>query len=109
MSTIILATVGLLFAAKLSAQKHAIDTKLSTLTIHVGKAGVFSALGHEHEIRGAINSGSAGTGAHPSVEVHVNARALEVIDKDESEKARVEIKNTMLGPEVLDSERFNDI
>src|SRR4030095_7358503 len=109
MSTIILAAVGLLFAANLSAQKHAIDTKQSTLTIHVGKAGMFSALGHEHEIRGAINSGSVETGAHTSVEVHVNARELKVIDKDESPKARAEVQKTMLGPEVLDSERFNDI
>jgi polyisoprenoid-binding protein YceI len=107
--TFILAAVSFLFTGILFAQQHAIDTKQSTLTIRVGKAGVFSALGHEHEIRGAINSGSAETGAHPSVEVHVNARALEVIDKDESEKARAEVQNTMLGPEVLDSERFNDI
>lgn len=109
MKTVGLAAVSFLFTANLFAQQHTIDTKQSTLTIHVGKAGVFSALGHEHEIRGAINSGSAETGAHPSVEVHVNARALEVIDKDESKKARAEVQNTMLGPEVLDSERFNDI
>src|SRR6185436_17217884 len=79
MKTVILAAVSLLFAANLSAQEHAIETKQSTLTIHVGKTGMFSALGHEHEIRGAINSGSAETGAHPSVEVHVNARELKVI------------------------------
>jgi polyisoprenoid-binding protein YceI len=109
MKTAILAAVSLLFAADLSAQEHAIDTKQSTLTIHVGKAGMFSALGHEHEIRGTISGGSAETGAHPSVEVHVNARELTVIDRDESEKARTEVQSTMLGPEVLDSGRFNDI
>ena len=110
MKTIILAAVGLLFAANpLSAKGHAIDTKQSTLTIHVGKAGMLSALGHEHEIRGAINSGSVETGEHTSVEVHVDARELKVIDKDESPKTRAEVQSTMLGPEVLDSERFNDI
>ena len=109
MKTVILAAVSFLFAANLSAQEHAIDTKRSTLTIHVGKTGAFSAFGHEHNIRGAIVSGSAETGAHPRVEVHVNARALKVIDKDESAKARAEVQSTMLGPEVLDSERFKDI
>ena len=109
MKTIIVTALSILFAANTSAQEHAIDTKLSTLTIHVGKEGVFSAFGHEHEIRGAIDSGSAQTGAHPSVEVHVNARMLKVVDKDESEKARAEVQGTMLGPEVLDSERFKDI
>ena len=109
MKTVILAAASFLLVANLSAQEHAIDTKHSTLTIHVGKTGAFSAFGHEHEIRGAIDRGSAETGAHPSVEVHVDARALKVIDKDESDKSRAEVQRTMLGPEVLDSERFEDI
>ena len=109
MKGVILATVSMLLATSVSAQQHAIDTKQSTLTIHVGKTGAFSAFGHEHEIRGAIRSGSAETGTHPSVEVHVDARALKVIDKDASEKERATVQTTMLGPEVLDSERFNDI
>ena len=79
------------------------------LTIHVGKTGAFSGLGHEHEVRAPIHSGSADTGSHPAVEVHVDARALRVIDKDDSEKDRAEVQKTMLGPEVLDSERHQEI
>jgi polyisoprenoid-binding protein YceI len=114
MKTILLGTASLLFSAGflapgLSAEERAIDTKQSTLTIYVGKAGMFSAFGHEHEIRGVIDSGSAEPGAHPSVEVHVNARALKVIDKKESDKDRAEVQSTMLGPSVLDSERFKEI
>ena len=61
MNTILLGTVSLLFSASflatsLSAQERA--------TVHVGKAGMCSALGHEYEIRGVIDSGSAETGAH---------------------------------------------
>jgi hypothetical protein len=52
-----------------------IDTQKSTLTIHVGKTGAFSALGHEHEVRAPIHSGVADTGSHPTVEVRVDARA----------------------------------
>jgi hypothetical protein len=40
-----------------------IDTQKSTLTIHVGKTGAFSALGHEHEVRAPIHSGVADTGS----------------------------------------------
>lgn len=109
MKAVILAAVSVLFATGVSAQQHAIDTKHSTLTIHVGKTGIFSAFGHEHEIRGGIDSGSAETGAHPCVEVQVDARALKVIDKDVSEKERAAVQATMLGPEVLDSQRFNHI
>jgi polyisoprenoid-binding protein YceI len=92
-----------------SAQQHNIDTQKSTLTIHVGKTGIFSALGHEHEVRAPIHSGTADTGSHPAVEVHVDARALRVIGKDEPEKDRAEVQKTMLGPEVLDSERHQEI
>ena len=92
-----------------SAQEHNIDTQKSTLTIHVGKTGVFSGLGHEHEVRAPIHSGTADTGSRPAVEMHVDSRALRVIGKDESEKDRAEVQKTMLGPEVLDSEHHQEI
>ena len=98
-----------LIVLDMSAQQHKIDTQKSTLTIHVGKTGVFSGLGHEHEVRASIHSGTADTGAHPSVEVHVDARELRVIGKAEPEKDRAEVQKTMLGPEVLDSERHQEI
>jgi polyisoprenoid-binding protein YceI len=92
-----------------SAQQHNIDTQKSTLMIHVGKAGAFSAVGHEHEVRAPIHSGTVDTGSHPAVEIRVDARALRVVDKDESEKDRAEVQKTMLGPEVLDSEHHQEI
>jgi polyisoprenoid-binding protein YceI len=79
------------------------------LTIHVGKTGVLSGLGHEHEVRAPIHGGTAVTDSHPAVEIHVNARALHVIDNGESEKDRAEVQKTMLGPEVVDSEHHPDI
>src|SRR5450755_158595 len=107
--TAFLAAISLMCVLGVSAQQHKIDTQKSTLMIHVGKTGVFSGLGHEHEVRAPIQSGMADTGSHPAVEIHVDARALRVIDKDESEKDRAEVQRTMLGPEVLDSERHQEI
>jgi polyisoprenoid-binding protein YceI len=107
--TVFLAAASLMCVPDVSAQQHDIDTQNSTLTIHVGKTGAFSGLGHEHEVSAPIHNGSADTGSHPEVEVHVDARALRVIDKDDSEKDRAEVQKTMLGPEVLDSERHQDI
>jgi polyisoprenoid-binding protein YceI len=91
------------------AQEHKIDTQRSTLTIHVGKTGVFSGLGHEHEVSAPIHSGTADIGPHPTVEIHVNAAELSVTGKDESEKDRAEVQKTMLGPEVLDSAHYQEI
>jgi polyisoprenoid-binding protein YceI len=107
--TAFLAATGLASVSGASAQQHGIDTQGSTLTIRVGKTGIFSALAHEHEVRAPIHDGTADTGLHPSVEIHVDARTLRVIDKDASEKDRAEVQETMLGPEVLDSERHQDI
>jgi len=107
--TVFLSAVSLVCVLGVSAQQHNIDTQKSTLTILVGKTGVFSGLGHEHELRAPIHSGTADTGPHPAVEMHVDARALRVIGKDEPEKDRVEVQKTMLGPEVLDSERYQEI
>src|SRR5882724_13220226 len=106
---IFFSTIPLLCALGVSAQQHNIDAQKSTLTIHVGKTGIFSGLGHEHEVRAPIHSGTADTGSHPAVEIHVDARQLRVIDKDTSEKERAEVQRTMLGPEVLDSEGHREI
>src|SRR5713226_3530849 len=107
--TVFLVAATLVCALGMSAQQHNIDTQKSTLTIHIGKTGVFSGLGHEHEVRAPIQSGTADTGSHPAVEIRVDARALRVIDKDGSEKDRAEVQQTMLGPEVLDIERHQEI
>lgn len=101
--------MSLMCVLGVSAQQHRIDTQKSTLTIHVGKTGAFSGLGHEHEVRAPIHGGTADTGTYPAVEIHVDARALRVIDKDGSEKDRTEVQRTMLGPEVLDSEHYQEI
>jgi polyisoprenoid-binding protein YceI len=106
---VFLVTASLLSALGLSAQQHKVDTEKSTLTIHVGKAGTFSAFGHEHEVRAPIQSGTADTGPHPAVEIHVDARALRVLDKEASDSERAEVQKTMLGPEVLDSESHREI
>ena len=107
--TVFLVAASLMCVLGVNAQQHNIITQKSTLTIHVGKTGAFSGFGHEHEVSAPIQRGTADTGSHPAVEIHVDARALRVIDKGESEKDRAEVQKTMLGPEVLDSERHQEI
>jgi polyisoprenoid-binding protein YceI len=104
-----LVIASLVYSSGASAQQQNIDTQKSTLTVHVGKAGVFSALGHEHEVSGPIHSGTVETGSHPAVEIHVDGRELRVVDKDASDKDRAEIQTTMLGPEVLDTQHHPEI
>src|SRR5436309_2281499 len=86
----------------------AIDPQKSSITVGLFKAGVFSAFGNEHEISAPMQQGSF-TENPGSVELTVDARRMRVMDKGISEKDRAEIQQTMLGPKVLDSERFPEI
>jgi len=83
------------------AQPRAIDAAKSVLTVRVFKAGLLSALGHNHEIAAPIAAGKVDTNTR-TVELHVQAAALQVRDPEASEKDRGEIQHTMQGPEVLD-------
>lgn len=105
----IIAALGLLvFLPGVSAQKRAIDTTHSAITVRVFKSGVFSAFGHNHEISAPLAEGSVDVAGH-SVSLRVDATKLRVLDPEVSEDTRAEIQNTMEGPQVLDSGRFPEI
>ena len=95
------------WAADAGSQK-AIDTERSVLTVRVYKTGLFSAFAHDHEIRAPIQKGVFDEDKS-TVEFLVDAHALRVLDSDVSDKDRAEIQATMLGPKVLDSEKFPEI
>ncbi len=85
-----------------------IDTERSVLTVRVYKAGMFSAFGHEHKIRAPIQKGAFDEGK-ATVDFVVDSRTLRDVDSDVSDKDRAEIQATMLGPKVLDSDKFPEI
>lgn len=85
-----------------------IDTDRSVLTVRVYKTGLFSAFAHDHEIRAPIKSGVLDEEKN-AVEFTVDSRSLRVLDPKDSDSERADIQNTMLGPKVLDSEKFPEI
>ena len=87
---------------------RAIETARSVLTVRVYKTGLFSAFAHDHEVRAPIQKGEVNEEKN-TVEFTVDARALRVLDPEVSEKDRADIQSTMLGPKVLDSEKFPEI
>jgi polyisoprenoid-binding protein YceI len=94
----------------LPGQPKPIDPAQSVITIHVGKSGFFSTFGHNHEVRAPIAEGVIDENpANPGVQFRVDARELKVLDPDVKESERAEVQRTMLGPEVLDSEKFPEI
>lgn len=91
-----------------SAQQRGIDAEKSTITVRVSKAGVLSALGHNHEIAAPISRSVVDLTAR-QLELHVNAGALQVRDPETSDKDRAQIQSTMLGPEVLNVASYPEI
>jgi polyisoprenoid-binding protein YceI len=91
-----------------SAQPRAIDTAKSVLTVRVYKAGLFSALGHNHEISAPVSGGSVDVTAR-QVQLSAQSHTLKVLDPGISEKDRSEIQSTMLGADVLDAASHPEI
>ncbi len=80
----------------LSAQEKTIDVQRSTITIHVGKAGLFSAAGHEHWITAPIASGKFNDSANPRVEFKVSTARMTVKpDPKVDEKTRLQVQKDM--------------
>ncbi|MEO8257389.1 MAG: YceI family protein [Acidobacteriota bacterium] len=96
----------LIGAAGLHGESRQIDTAQSTLTVFVYKSGLFSAFADDHVIDGLIAGGTIADTAPLSVAIEVRAGGLKVRDPKLSASRRAEVQMRMLGPEVLDTERF---
>jgi len=96
--------------SKAGAQGRTIDAGRSSLTIHVGKAGLFSSAGHEHWVEAAISSGVVdAAGATPSVRFIVQSARLEVRpDNALSTTDQAQVQSNMQ-TKVLESARYPEI
>ncbi len=82
--------------------------KTSVITIHVSKSGLFSGLAHNHVVVAPISQAHLDPAAL-AAEITVTTKEMKVTDSDVSEKDRAEIQSTMLGPKVLDPEKYPEI
>lgn len=85
--------------------RRPIDTTRSFLTVHVYRSGLFAFAGDNHEIRAPISSGSIDE-AGAVVELVVQADQMKVLDPGLDAAKRDEVQRKMLGPEVLDVQRY---
>lgn len=106
---VVLASLAAMLSMSLAAQEQMIDTQRSSLTIHVGKAGLFAVAGHEHWVNAPFAEGSFNASEPARVAFRVDARALKVAPDDKlSSEKQAEVQNTMHS-EVLESQKFPDI
>ena len=94
-----------LAAVPVFPQARPLDTARSSITIRVGRTGVFSFAGDNHLVRAPLASGSVNeAGKH--IEFKVQSKALRVEDPGTAADKKAQIQQRMLGPDVLDSEHF---
>jgi polyisoprenoid-binding protein YceI len=97
------------WAAATNTGGRAIDGPHSSLKVRVSKSGFFSAFAHNHEIEAPIESGEVTESGSLSVELRVDTRKMRVLDPEASADTKAQVQKTMLGPQVLDTERFPEI
>ena len=88
----------------LFAAEKQIDPEQSTITIRVGKTGLFSAAGHEHIVKAPIAQSTIDDAGAAHVTFGVEAARLMV----QPEEHRAEIQHTMR-ERVLESSRYPEI
>ena len=70
--------MALLAVVPLFGQERAIDIQRSKITVHVGKAGLFSAAAHNHIINAPITSGTMSESAPAHIEFTVETARMTV-------------------------------
>ncbi len=91
------------------AQDKAIDVQNSTLTIHVGKSGLFSAAAHEHWVNAPISSGKYNVSDPARIEFTVNAAKMELKpDPKIDAKTQAQIQKEMQDM-TLESAKYPEI
>jgi polyisoprenoid-binding protein YceI len=89
----------------IAGQERQIDTHNSSVTVHVSKAGLFSAFGDNHEVQAPISQGFVDEGSH-RVKFVIESAHMKVLDPQLSAEKREVVQERMLGPDVLDVARF---
>jgi polyisoprenoid-binding protein YceI len=92
-----------------AARTFTVDSGASSVTVHVGKTGVGSFAGHEHDVAAPALRGEVVADfedlPRSSLDIEANARAMKVTGDEPAQDAR-KVQQTMSGPQVLNAGRF---
>jgi polyisoprenoid-binding protein YceI len=108
MAKLALALAIVLSATLFAQPPKQIDTARSKIIVTAYKSGLFSFAAHDHVINVPISSGTVDEGARV-VAFRVNSADLQVLDPNESEKNRAEIRKVMLGPKLMEADKYPGI
>ena len=100
-------------ASEAASRPYRLVPAESSIRIHVGKTGLLKMFGHEHDVAADAFSGEIDVVPADLCASHASAtfdaRRLRVLPDDEPPDDVPKVQATMLGPQVLDAERFPQI
>jgi polyisoprenoid-binding protein YceI len=88
----------------LPARERPIDLEQSTITVHVGKSGLFSAAGHEHTVSAPIAAGAINDSEGGHVWFRVDTAKMTVVPEKDQEAVQSTMQRS-----VLESAKFPEI
>jgi polyisoprenoid-binding protein YceI len=94
----------LMSQSALFSAERAIDLERSQITVHVGKAGLFSMAGHEHQVRAPLAEGALDDSASPKIHFLVETAKLTVLPEKDQAQVQADMQK-----KVLESDRFPEI
>lgn len=90
----------------LSASERPIDPSRSSVTIHVGKSGLFSAAGHEHEVSAPIAEGAIDDSEQRHIWLRVEAAKMTVLPEKDQEAVQSTMQKSVLESATFPEIRF---
>ena len=111
-AVIVLAFTSALAVARQSVQEFRVDAASTAVTVRVGRAGLLSFAGHEHEIAVPAIAGRISLTpdvTRSQVSLQMDAKAMKVTGRGEPAGDVAEVQETMLSDRVLDVQRYPTI
>jgi polyisoprenoid-binding protein YceI len=96
-------------AVPLLAEEKAVDVQRSTITIHVGKSGLFSAAAHDHTVNAPIASGTIAESGTPRIEFRVETAKMTVKPDPKIDAKTQSTIQTHMEEMVLETKKFSEI
>src|SRR5205807_2803035 len=88
------------------AAERSIDTTRSKIMIHIGKSGLFSAAGHEHEVSAPIAEGAIDDSGAGRVWFRVEAMKLQVLPEKDQAAVQKDMQEKVLESTTFPQIRF---
>ena len=94
----------LISSCPLLARERPVDLEQSTITVHVGKSGLFSAAGHEHTVSAPIAAGAVNDSEGGRIWFRVDTAKMTVLPEKDQEAVQTTMQRS-----VLESAKFPEI